>query len=108
MASCLKKKFERYAQRVFPVLNGYLQNTEGIEAFKTSLLCLADISRALEERFSPYTAVVDYLIGLIHNTSFDRDLKIQVYIALADIALGIKGHIKPFAPKMIDLIKIGF
>jgi importin subunit beta-1 len=51
-----------YAASVLPYLNTYLQNPDNLEAFKTSLFCLADIARGLEDKFADYLGVLDYLI----------------------------------------------
>ena len=45
---------------------------------------------------------------LTKNPSFDRDMKIQVYICVADIVLGSRDKSKPYLDKLIHLAQVGF
>ncbi|CAD8098139.1 unnamed protein product [Paramecium primaurelia] len=108
IAYAFKKKLTKYSTQIISELNKPLSEPEDMDSFKTALFCLSDIARAMEEEFVPYMNILNYFFGLIKNVSFNRELKIQVYNAIADIILGLKDKSIPFINDLKEILKLGF
>ncbi|CAD8112334.1 unnamed protein product [Paramecium primaurelia] len=108
IAYAFKKKLSKYSSQLIGELNKPLSEPDDMESFKTALFCLADIARAMEEEFVPYMNILNYFFGLIKNPNFNRELKLQVYNAIADIILGLKEKSFQFLGDLKEILKLGF
>ena len=104
LASALEKKFSKYAQDFWTVLLIGLKRKNEPELFSASLGALIELSKSCPDVVTQYLQeIFPYLLALLHEATFDQNLKLQIILGLGDISLGCKDKIAPYVD---DLIKI--
>jgi len=105
LAGAIGDKFEPHLENFFKYLKYALGNVAEPTCVKSAILCLADIIRALEGKFSAYAEEsIQALVELTKNESVDESTKSHIILALGDIGLYCKEQFPNHLVPVMELL----
>jgi len=102
--SILDKKFVKYAQDFWQVLLLGLKRNNESDVFSASLGSLIEVSKACPEVIAEFLPqIFPYFMTCLHESLFDKNLKILIISAIGDISLACKEKIPPFFDEILKI-----
>ncbi len=106
IATAVGKDFDKYMEKFGPFLVYALKNTEDAGLSRISVGCVADITRALEERVAQYLAqFMPVLMEILKNTDTDRSVKLMAISVMSDIALYSNKFYVPYMKEVLEMFQ---
>ena len=94
LIGCISLYTQKYFDSVMPLVSSYL--TQGLKSIdspsicKSSIICLSDIIRALEDQNKYINDFLPLILNILSNNNADQNLKPYCFIILSDIFLYCK------------------
>lgn len=87
LAENLQAKFEKYLNNLIPILIWGLEETVSSTICKVSVMCVGDLTRALNLKFMPYIMhFVPKFLNILGSESMDLAIKIECIGSLGDLS----------------------
>ena len=100
------KEFSAYMNKYMPYLLYALKNQEDSTLCKVAVGGIGDLSRALEERISPYLEqIVPVLMDILRNPETDRNLKPIIITVLGDLAFATSKLFMLYMHDLLEMLK---
>lgn len=89
--------FCKYIDHVLPFLFQALNNHSEYQVCAAAVGVVADLSRALNDKLTPYCdQIMQHLLNCLNDDKLHRTVKPQILSAFGDIALAIGSHFKKY------------
>eukprot|EP01016_Furgasonia_blochmanni_P047551 TRINITY_DN699_c0_g1_i9.p1 TRINITY_DN699_c0_g1~~TRINITY_DN699_c0_g1_i9.p1 ORF type:complete len:855 (-),score=333.77 TRINITY_DN699_c0_g1_i9:376-2940(-) len=105
----IEGRFVNFVEDFWQYLNHAMTKTNEPELFKTCLGLFAEIGRACGDAFQRYLpTVVPYLLNCLNTPNYDREVKLNIFLCIGDMALGCNQHLAPFLPEIMKFYEMAY
>ncbi|EER10761.1 importin/karyopherin, putative [Perkinsus marinus ATCC 50983] len=107
LASALGEKFNKYMPQFGPVVIAAISNHEEFSVCQMAIGAVGDLARALDSTLAggPNEPLLDKMmeamVMLMQNQDVDKRLKPDVFRAISDVALAVKGAFAKYLPTVM-------